>query len=351
MNIFLVVGARPQFIKAAPLVRALRRAGATCFLLHTGQHYDPGLSQVFFEELELAPPDLNLNAGSGSHAGQTAAMLAGIEGALIEQRPDWVVVFGDTNSTLAGALAAAKLGMPVCHVEAGLRSFNRAMPEEINRVVADSLSRMLLCPSPGAVENLHREGIRDQVHLVGDIMADALVWAQDQGCTRSVVLERWGLREKAFLLATVHRAVNTDDPIRLAAILQGLAESGEMVVVPLHPRTRARLAQFNLTVPAPVMVTDPVGYLDMVRLQSSARLIVTDSGGVQKEAYWLRTGCLTLREETEWPETVATGWNRLVPVDPVAIVQAIRSFTPPADHPPLYGDGHTAARITGLLLG
>jgi UDP-N-acetylglucosamine 2-epimerase len=344
-----VVGARPQFVKAAPVSRALRRRH-TEVLVHTGQHWDENMSAVFFDELGIPAPDLNLEAGGGSHAEQTGAMLTGLEACLQRERPDWVLVYGDTNSTLAGALAAAKLHLPVAHVEAGLRSFNRRMPEEINRVVADRLSTLLFCPSRTAVDNLAAEGIVAGVHLVGDVMAEALASAREAALRRSGILAQLGLADRGYVLATVHRAENTDDAGRLAAIWQALAGLGETVVFPIHPRTRQKLDGIAGRVPAgAVRCLEPVGYLDMVRLVQSARLILTDSGGLQKEAYWLGVPCLTLRDETEWVETVAAGWNRIVGADPARIVEAARAFAPPPGRPPLYGEGEASARIVTLL--
>lgn len=350
MRIVTVIGARPQFIKAMPVSRALRAAGHEEHLVHTGQHYDYGMSQVFFDELGIPAPDVNLAIGSGLHGAQTGAMLAGIEVVLAERRPDALLIYGDTNSTLAGALAAAKLGVPVAHVEAGLRSFNRAMPEEVNRVVADHLSTLLLCPSQTAMDNLAREGITGGVHLVGDVMADALAAAAERARDRSVILARLGVAEQGYLLATVHRAENTDDPARLRAILAAFDAIEEPLIFPAHPRTRKLLARAGYAPPAHVRLVEPVGYLDMVMLERGARLILTDSGGVQKEAYWLGVPCLTLRDETEWVETVASGWNSLVGADTRRIVAAARSFAPPAARPPLYGgDGRAAGRVVGVM--
>jgi len=349
MKIVSVVGARPQFIKAAMISRLLRLRHAE-ILLHTGQHYDPQLSAVFFEELGLPQPEVNLGVGSAPHGAQTAAMLAGIERVLQAETPDWVLVYGDTNSTLAGALAAAKLHIPLAHIEAGLRSFNRRMPEEINRVVTDHISDLLLCPSQQAVENLAREGIHQGVHLVGDVMADALRYIQEHADKRSDILNRLGLEEGGYLLVTVHRADNTDHPARLRAILTALMRAQEPVVFPIHPRTKKALdALSGLTLKPNLKLIEPLGYIDMVRLESSARMILTDSGGVQKEAYWLGVPCVTLRAETEWIETVKMGWNILVDADSDRILEAIHTFKPPPTRPPLYGDGQAAMRCVALL--
>ncbi len=331
------------------MVSRILREKHTEVLVHTGQHYDGNMSAVFFDELGIPEPDVNLGIGSGRHGAQTGAMLTGIEDVLLEEQPDWVLVYGDTNSTLAGALAAAKLHIPVAHVEAGLRSFNRAMPEEINRVIADHLSDLLLCPSQTAVDNLVAEGITRGVHLVGDVMADALAFAVERAQNHSDVLERLGLAEGHYLLATVHRAENTDDATRLRNILAVFDALDEPVIFPVHPRTRQAINILGYS-PAPhVQLIEPVGYLDMVMLEQSARLILTDSGGIQKEAYWLGVPCVTLRDETEWVETVEAGWNVIVGADRMRIVQVARSFTPPLAHPSLYGDGETARRCVRLM--
>ena len=345
MKIVTIVGARPQFIKAAPVSRELRKKH-TEVLVHTGQHYDDNMSAVFFEELDIPAPAFNLGVGSGAHGVQTAMMLTKIEEVLLAEKPDGVLIYGDTNSTLAGALAASKLRIKIAHVEAGLRSFNRTMPEEINRVTADHLSDLLFCPSQTAVDNLKREGITRGVHLVGDVMADALAYASERSKSRSCILQAMGLKEKGFLLATVHRAENTDNPERLRSIAAAFAKIKEPVVFPVHPRTRKRLEDLGIK---NLKCIDPVGYLDMVRLEQAARMILTDSGGIQKEAYWLGTSCITLREETEWVETVTTGWNVLVGADTERILEQVRSFAPPAARPTLYGDGHAAARCVALL--
>jgi UDP-GlcNAc3NAcA epimerase len=352
MKVATIVGARPQFIKAAPVSRALRKAHHAEVLIHTGQHYDDEMSGIFFEELELSAPDYNLDVGSGPHGAQTGAMLAGVEEILSKEKPDWVLVYGDTNSTLAGALAAAKLRQRVAHVEAGLRSFNRAMPEEINRVVTDHLSDLLFCPSQVAVDNLAAEGVTAGVHLVGDVMADALADTVERARRSSTILERLDLTARKYLLATVHRAENTDDSVRLGNILSAFNRTGETIVFPIHPRTRAALARLDgsLALTDNLRLIDPVGYLDLVQLAQSARLILTDSGGLQKEAYWLGVPCVTLRDETEWVETVAAGWNTLTGARTDAIVDAVSSFRPATTRPLLYGDGRSAAQISGALV-
>jgi UDP-N-acetylglucosamine 2-epimerase len=348
MKVLSVVGARPQFIKAAALSRSLRIQHDEV-LLHTGQHYDEQMSAVFFSELGLPQPDINLGVGSGSHGQQTGAMLAGIEGVIQSESPDWVLVYGDTNSTLAAALAAAKLGVSIAHVEAGLRSFNRRMPEEINRVVADRLSRLLFCPSQAAIKNLEREGILNGVHLVGDLMWEALMWAAEVAGRGSRIVTDLNLSDRGYILMTVHRAENTDDPIRLKAILDALGQFEVPVVFPVHPRTRKAMNELGYALPESVRVIDPLGYLDMVELERRARTIVTDSGGVQKEAYWLRVPCVTLREETEWIETVESGWNRLSGTDTERIVLLVNSPTIPGHYHALYDNDRPSERCVRLL--
>jgi UDP-N-acetylglucosamine 2-epimerase len=345
------VGARPQFIKAAALSRQLRKRHLE-ILVHTGQHYDYAMSGVFFEGLELPAPEVNLGVGSGMHGAQTGAMLAAVENVLVAERPDGVLVYGDTNSTLAGALAASKLHIPVIHVEAGLRSFNRRMPEEINRVVADHLSHLLLCPSRTAVTNLASEGITKNVHLVGDVMLDVLNWAKERTAGKAAeMLNRLGLEPRHYLLATVHRSENTDDANRLSNILQALDALEEDVVFPVHPRTRKAITRAGGRLRPHVRLIEPLGYFEMVAVSGSARLILTDSGGLQKEAYWLGVPCITLRAETEWVETVTAGWNRLAGYHREEVVEAVRSFVPPRSRAPLYGDGCVAARCVELMEG
>jgi UDP-N-acetylglucosamine 2-epimerase len=349
MRVVSVVGARPQFIKAAAVGRVLRKR-STEVLVHTGQHYDYEMSGIFFDGLGLPRPDMNLGIGSGSHGAQTAAMLKGIEDILLARTPDWLLIYGDTNSTLAGALAASKLSIPVAHVEAGVRSFNREMPEEINRVIADHISDLLICPSETAVRNLAAEGISRGVHIVGDVMLDVLNWAKQKiNAQPPGALVRLQLRPRQYLLATVHRSENTDNVERLSNIVSALNSLSEDIVFPIHPRTRKALVAAACPVAAHVRLIDPIGYLEMVSLTSSARLVLTDSGGLQKEAYWLGVPCLTLRTETEWIETVDAGWNRVVGSDSKAIVDAVRTFEPNVARTPLYGDGAAAERCVDLL--
>lgn len=353
MKILSIVGARPQFIKAAPVSHVLRQRHREV-LVHTGQHYDADMSAVFFAELNLPEPDANLGIGSGSHGQQTGKMLAAIEEVLLVEKPDWTLVYGDTNSTLAGALAAVKLHVPVAHVEAGLRSFNRAMPEEHNRVLTDHCADLLFCPTQTAVDLLAREGVTQGVHLVGDVMVDALRSHTAVARARSTIVHAMGLTDRGYLLATIHRPYNTDVPENLRAILGAFDDiyraGGRPIVLPLHPRTRKVMAELNLQPPGGVRIVDPVGYLDMIALEQSAHLILTDSGGIQKEAYCLGVPCITLRPETEWVETVATGWNVLVQANRSAIVGAvIDRIWPTGTPPPVFGDGHAAERIVALL--
>jgi UDP-GlcNAc3NAcA epimerase len=348
MRVLSVVGNRPQFIKSAPLSEALRNRGVEEVVVHTGQHYDAELSAVFFEELGLAPPAYRLEAGPGSHAEQTARMLPGIEAAVLAERPDAVLVYGDTNSTLAGALATVKRNVPVAHVEAGLRSFDRTMPEEVNRIVVDAVSTLLFCPTDAAVANLRREGITEGVHQVGDVMYDANVRLAPIARARSRALAETRVEPGAYVLATLHREANVA-PRALRAIASGLHRLDEPVVFPAHPRTRSVLADERIQLGPHVRLLPPVGYLDFAALVSQARVVVTDSGGVQKEAYWFGVPCVTVRSATEWPETVEAGWNTLVGADADALITAVRVVRIPAERPPLYGDGSASAKIVELL--
>jgi UDP-GlcNAc3NAcA epimerase len=368
LKVVSIIGARPQFIKAAPLSKTLRSAGHQEILVHTGQHYDSNMSEVFFEQLGIPEPDINLGIGSRAHGAQTGAMLTAIEGVLLRQNADWTIVYGDTNSTLAGALAAAKLVCPVAHVEAGLRSFNRSMPEEINRIVADHVSTLLLCPSKTAVGNLAAEGISQNVHLVGDVMYDAVLQFSERARQKSDVLKSLQLEPGAYLLATVHRPENTDDPIQLKKIFDGFAALEERIIFPVHPRTQEALRvngvlkslansdkhpiSFGERIKrvGNIEMIEPVGYLDSLMLQQNARMILTDSGGMQKEAYWLGIPCVTLRNETEWIETVEAGWNVLTGAETARIVAAVTKIpTRGPGNALLYGDGHAAERCVEAL--
>jgi UDP-N-acetylglucosamine 2-epimerase len=348
LKILSVVGNRPQFIKSAPVSLAFKKRGVEEVLLHTGQHYDRELSEVFFVELRLDRPARQLEAGSGTHAEQLARMLPGIEAAAVEEQPDWVLVYGDTNSTLAGAVGVAKSGFRVAHVEAGLRSFDLTMPEELNRMVVDRLSTLLFAPTEVAATNLRREGIVDGVRVVGDVMLDANLRLAPVARERSQALAELGIGAGDYFLATVHREANVREPA-LGNIVQALNALDQPVVFPLHPRTAAAIEHQGHRLGGQVRPRPPLGYLDFAALASQAGAILTDSGGLQKEAYWYEVPCITLRENTEWVETVETGWNRLVGTDPDRIVAAVREAATPAQHPPLYGDGSAADSIADLI--
>ncbi|HWN18161.1 MAG TPA: UDP-N-acetylglucosamine 2-epimerase (non-hydrolyzing) [Gemmatimonadales bacterium] len=360
MKIASIVGARPQFIKAAMVSHSLGLLpDVQEVLVHTGQHYDPMLNDIFFAELELAQPAYNLDVRSGPHGAQTGRMLERIEAVLEQEAPNWVVVYGDTNSTLAGALAAIKLHLKVAHVEAGLRSFDRRMPEEINRVLTDHASDLLLAPTASAVHNLRQEGVPEhRVHLVGDVMYDAAREHTARALRVSTVLDRLGLRPRGYVLATIHRAGSTDDEPTMRAIFQGLLEvtTAIPVVLPLHPRTRKSLGDAGMlnAVEQGLRVVEPVGYLDMLVLEHYACLIATDSGGVQKEAFFQGVPCVTLRAETEWTELVDSGWNRLVPPSAgdvgTGILSALAEKRPDERPDNIFGDGNAARYITQLLV-
>jgi UDP-GlcNAc3NAcA epimerase len=347
LKIVSVVGARPEFIQSAPVSRELRKHRE--LLVHTGQHYDYLMSQAFFDDLGIPAPDYNLEVGSGSHAYQTGQMLIRLEEVLLREQPDLVIVRGDTNSTLAGALAAAKLHIPVAHIEAGERSFDRQMPEEINRLVADRLADIHFCVSRTSVQHLAAEGITARVYQVGDVMFDATLQNLAVARRRSDIRQRLELTPHTYTLVTVHRAANTDDPKRLGEIVEALNNINERIVFPIHPRTQKALARLGAELAPHVQVIEPVGYFDMLMLEESARLIMTDSGGVQREAYFLAIPCLTLRHETEWVETVEAGWNRPVGTDPSTIIDAWRTFEPPSERPSIFGDGHASQHIATIL--
>jgi UDP-GlcNAc3NAcA epimerase len=364
MKILSIIGARPQFIKAAMISRAISKYNHDSLprmiqeiTVHTGQHYDTNMSDLFFEELDLHEPHYHLGIGGGSHGVMTGRMLEKIEEVILQENPQIVLVYGDTNSTLAGALAAVKLHVPVAHVEAGLRSFSMRMPEEINRVLTDHASQMLFAPTVEAAKNLRQEGIRQaKIFLVGDVMFDAALYYGDKAEIKSQVLKRLDLGPHEFILATIHRAENTDDPARLQAIFGGLLRLAQeiQVVLPLHPRTRDRVVKGGLweEIDKGIKVSEPLGYLDMMLLEKNARLIVTDSGGVQKEAFFHRVPCVTLREETEWVELVELGWNRVVPPLSTSGVEAglrqgLAAGRGGETHP--YGDGRAAEKIVEIL--
>lgn len=348
LKIVTVLGARPQFIKAA-VISSVFSEQFDEVLVHTGQHYDPNMSDVFFEELHIPKPKYHLDIGSGSHGAMTGAMLTKIEQVLETEKPDFVMVYGDTNSTLAGALAASKLVIPVIHVEAGLRSFNKAMPEEQNRILTDHISNLLFAPTQTAVKNLKQEGISSGVHLVGDVMYDGILHFREIARQKSTILSTLGLSEKGYILCTVHRAENTNDPERLRSIVNGLNAVREKIVLPLHPRTQKYLQAYGIRLAEHIHVIDPLGYLDIVMLESAAKKIVTDSGGIQKEAFFLGVPCITLREETEWVETVENGWNVLVGSDGQKIVGAIMGFNPVEERSDYFGKGNAAAEIAAII--
>ncbi len=350
MRIVTIIGNRPQFVKAAAVSRQLRQAGEE-LIVHTGQHYDDELSGVFFEELGVPAPDRELGAGSGTNTEQTARILGALEPVLAELEPDMALVYGDTNSTLAGALAAAQAGIPVGHVEAGMRSFDRSMPEELNRVLCDHASDLLLCSTETAMHNLEAERAAGERHLVGDVMADVLLAFRGPARERSTAVEDLGLTPGEYVLATAHRAGNVDDPKRLSALVELLTSIERPVVLPVHPRTRARLEAAGLMerLEAEVTLTVPLGYLDFIRLAESARAVLTDSGGVQKEAYLLEVPCVTMRPNTEWVETVEAGWNVLVDLDPEAARAALERPRPSGPRPELYGGGHAADAVCDLV--
>lgn len=351
MKVFSVVGARPQFIKAAPLNKALRTRHDE-FLVHTGQHYDDEMSAVFFRQLGIPRPDINLGVGPGSHAEHLASMVVPLERLMRDHAPDWVLVYGDTNSTLAAALAAVKLNLRVAHIEAGLRSFNRTMPEEVNRRLTDHISDLLFCPTTVAVENLAGEGITEGVVLTGDIMVDAVMCNIATARRETNIHAQLGLSPtNPYAVVTIHRLSNADIPEALTEIIAALNALTMPVVFPIHPRTRQTLQSIRLSPADHMHLTAPIGYLEMLALLDAAAVLITDSGGLQKEAYVLKTPCVTVRTETEWVETVESGWNRLAAAERSALGEAVRAMlgATPARHPDFYGDGRAAERIVEAL--
>jgi len=350
VKILSVVGARPQFVKLAPINKAAIAAGAEHVIVHTGQHYDPMLSDVFFEDLGIGSPDVHLGVGSGSHGVQTGAMLSALDAVLDEHRPDWVLVYGDTNSTIAAALSAVKMHIPVAHLEAGLRSFNRRMPEEHNRVMTDHAADLLLAPTRGAVEHLASEGLGARTILVGDVMTDVLFDVRDQiAGRRSTLTEELGLASGGYYLATIHRAENTDDPVRLSQVIDGLAGLDRPVILLAHPRVTAKAAAHGLRLDRGALRAHaPLAYPDLIAAAMSSAGIVTDSGGLQKEAFLLRVPCTTVRTETEWVETIELGWNALAGTAAEITAAVSRPAPAPTDASP-YGDGHAAERVIAAL--
>jgi UDP-GlcNAc3NAcA epimerase len=362
MKLVTIIGARPQIIKAAAASRAIAEHNKKHtdrpiveIIIHTGQHYDENLSKVFFDELDITESDYNLGIGSGSHGEQTGKMLEKIESVLTREEPDFCLVYGDTNSTLAGALAAVKLHIPVAHVEAGLRSFNRRMPEEINRIVTDHISDLLFCPTEKSIDNLSKEGISTGVHQVGDVMFDCVrFYTERSKAIERKTLQRLDIRPRSYYLATVHRAENTDHKMRLTHIFEALDEIATKdcpVVLPLHPRTVKYAQKHTLKLANGVRAVQPVSYLEMVVLENNARLILTDSGGVQKEAYWFGVPCITLRDETEWTETVESGWNILTGADKHRIIESVRDCHSRRNENPesIWGNGDAANQICTVL--
>jgi UDP-GlcNAc3NAcA epimerase len=348
MKILSIVGARPEFIQAMPVSRAIR-AHHHEILVHTGQHYDYRMSQAFFDELDIPVPDYNLGVGSASQAQQTAEIMVSLEEVLLKEKPDFVIMRGDTNSSLAAALVTTKLNIPFAHIEAGERSFNRGMSEEINRLIADRLANLHFCVSRTAVNNLAVEGITDSVHWVGDVMLDALLYARPIAQAKSSILEQLRIEPQHYALVTIHRAANVDDPERLKQIITALNQVSETVILPVHPRTQKTLSNLNMYLEDHIRIIEPVGYFDMLTLEENARLIATDSGGVQREAYYMNIPCLTLRDETEWGATIETGWNKLVGADKKMILDNWFNFVPPTEHSPIYGSGNAADCIAVIL--
>lgn len=347
MKIITVIGARPQFIKAAAVSKVLRGKHQE-ILIHTGQHYDENMSKVFFDELAIPQPDYNLGVGSGNHGKQTGEMLIALEEVYLREKPDLVLVYGDTNSTLAGALCASKLLIPVAHVEAGLRSFNMAMPEEQNRILTDHISSFLFAPTDTAVKNLQNESLKN-IYNVGDVMYDATLNFKELAKKKSNIVEKLGYKDKSYILTTIHRAENTNLIERLKNIIEALNESPYDIILPLHPRTTKYISEYNLKFNANVRVIEPVGYLDMINLEIHAEKIVTDSGGVQKEAFFMGKPCITMRDETEWVETVESGWNIIVGTDKGKILDGITNFTPKTERSPIFGNGTAAKEILKIL--
>ncbi|WP_288074189.1 UDP-N-acetylglucosamine 2-epimerase (non-hydrolyzing) [Marinobacter sp.] len=351
MKVMTIIGARPQFIKAAVVSRAFSEhcPGVHETIVHTGQHYDSNMSDVFFEELNIPKPDYNLGVGGGTHGQNTGRMIEKLEGLMNEVKPDWVLVYGDTDSTLAGALAASKLHIRVAHVEAGLRSFNRKMPEEINRVLTDHIADLLFAPTESGRQNLINEGIPvEKIKLVGDVMYDASLFYKEKA-RKPVLPEELTIQGNDFVLCTIHRAENTDNAETLRNILTGLGCSGEIIILPIHPRTRAKLAYVNAPLPANIYLIEPVGYLEMVWLEANCRVVATDSGGVQKEAYFHKKPCITMRAETEWVELVDIKANKLVGSEPKEIAKAILKSGSFESKDHLYGSGSSGSEICRLL--
>jgi len=353
MKIVTVVGARPQFIKAALVTKMMKKSGINEILVNTGQHYDYNMSKKMFEDLGMDDPQYDLGIGSMEQVEQVAAMMTKLAPIAAKEKPDMILVYGDTNSTLVGALTACKMKIRLAHIEAGLRSFDRTMQEEINRILTDSVSSLLFCPTTTAVDNLRNEGVTGGVHNVGDIMYELAVKMSDIASKKSGILKKLRVAPGKYVLATAHRSANTDSPSRLASIVRGLSGIKDNVVFSLHPRTRKMLEKFalikKLEKKGNVKIIEPVGYLDMINLEKNARKIITDSGGVQKEAYFFKVPCITLRDRTEWTETLGNGWNCLVNVDSRRIITEASSGLKPGRHSKHYGDGDTSSKIVKIL--
>ena len=354
IKILTIVGARPNFIKIAPLFEEFKKYKLIKpILVHTGQHYDFEMSRIFFQDLKIPKPHYNLGVGSGSHAWQTAKVMEKLEPVFLKEKPDLVVVVGDVNSTLAGALVAAKLNIPVAHIEAGPRTFDKKMPEEINRILTDHISDFLFCPTKTAAENLRKEGIKKGVYNTGDLMYDAFLRGIKIASKKSKILKKLKIKPKTYLLFTLHRPQNVDNLKNLKKILEAIKKSREKTIFPVHPRTKKQLSKFNklnqLNTLSNFIFTNPVGYLDMIWLEKNAKRIITDSGGVQKEAYWCKVPCITLMKNTGWPETVKDKWNVLVGTDKEKFIKAVKEFNPKQKQHKYFGDGKTAQRIIKIL--
>lgn len=348
MKIISVVGARPQFIKLGPLSKKIRKNHCE-IIVHTGQHYSDNMSDSFFRELEIPNPDYNLEIGSDSHAKQTGRMLIGLEELYEKEKPDLVITFGDTNSTIAGALSASKLNIPVAHVEAGLRSFNKEMPEEINRILTDHCSELLFAPTKTAMKNLKKEGLINKSYLTGDIMVDVLKDNIEKIKFNSKLLKKLGLIPKKYCLLTLHRPYNVDNPNFIKRIFKTLSNIEMDIVFPVHPRTKKMMQKFHIKISNNIKLIDPANYLDFICLENNASKIITDSGGVQKEAYILKVPCITTRPETEWIETVDSGWNILVGFNMKKLINAVNSFVPNGEYKQLFGNGNCAEKIVNII--
>lgn len=348
-KIVSIVGARPQFMKLAPLSRQIRKSFGE-IIIHTGQHYDSNMSETFFDELDIPQPDYNLGIGSGSHGEQTGKMLQEIEKVLIKESPDMILVYGDTNSTVAGSLASAKLHIPTGHIEAGLRSFNKEMPEEINRIVTDHISDLLFAPSKAAMQNLKKENLSEKSYYTGDIMYDCTLYYKNIAESKSQILQKMDLTPEKYYLVTLHRPYNVDEIKKTKIIVEALNQIESAVIFPIHPRTHKMFKEFDIDLNKNIKTIPPVGYLDFLVLEKNAKKIITDSGGIQKEAYYLKTPCITMRPETEWVETLEFGWNVLADMSTAKSIRETMAASKVLDsHPNIYGDGKAAVNIKNLI--